>query len=509
MQRAILLIRNPFDAIWSEYQRVFTRSHVQGIVREKFLVSGWHKDALRKTEWYRKLWLEEYNGIFTHLKPENILIIRYEDLKDTHTRIAVLRLITNFLKLNEEPESTERLQCAFQLAEQGKVHRAVNDSEYMSKEEVYTEEIVCKMWRNLAAVSIPFGYGIWGNFSCSDVNKAVDKVQSTRTDFSNSKSTEISGRVHYQVNRIERSMSPDSVIDSLITTHFESNRSWIISHVEEELSLTLSHEQCKIKFGERHFLTGDQRRSPALLYTFPGSGNTWCRLLIESATGIHSGSWFNDGALKKIMPGEKYCNHEVSVVKAHPNWQRFDDIHYHKHRNKKCEEGNVTFNKAILLIRNPYDAIWSEHQRKVCENHAKGILREKFNRKRWEDEANILSSLYRTMWQIEYKGVFTHFKQENILIIRYEDLKNTHTSVPALRLITNFLKLNEEPESTERLQCAFQMADVEKVHRAVNQSEYMSKEEVYTEEIVCKMWRNLAAVSIPIGYRIWGNFSCE
>jgi hypothetical protein len=26
-----------------------------------------------------------------------------------------------------------------------------------------------------------------------------------------------------------------------------------------------------------------------MLYTFPGSGNSWCRLLVEYATGIYSG----------------------------------------------------------------------------------------------------------------------------------------------------------------------------------------------------------------------------
>ena len=44
------------------------------------------------------------------------------------------------------------------------------------------------------------------------------------------------------------------------------------------------------KFGKRSFLKDAQKRLPPMLYTFPGSGNTWCRLLIEYGTGIYSGN---------------------------------------------------------------------------------------------------------------------------------------------------------------------------------------------------------------------------
>ena len=33
--------------------------------------------------------------------------------------------------------------------------------------------------------------------------------------------------------------------------------------------------------------------------SFPGSGNTWVRYLIERATGIYTGSFYNDGVLFK------------------------------------------------------------------------------------------------------------------------------------------------------------------------------------------------------------------
>ena len=41
-----------------------------------------------------------------------------------------------------------------------------------------------------------------------------------------------------------------------------------------------------------------------LLWSFPGSGNTWARLLLEAATGLPSGSVFNDSSLAGVLPAE-------------------------------------------------------------------------------------------------------------------------------------------------------------------------------------------------------------
>jgi len=291
----------------------------------------------------------------------------------------------------------------------------------------------------------------------------------------------------------------------------------LLKNINIEISINKEHskgekdiarDECFKKYGKRSS-RHKNLRLPPILYTFQGSGNTWCRLLIEWATGVLTGSFHADKQLIPILPGESKCDWTVAVLKAHPSAHSFQSLYQGTYKSTRCKQNDITMQRAILLIRNPFDAIWSEYQRVFTRSHVQGIVREKFLVSGWHKDALRKTEWYRKLWLEEYNGIFTHLKPENILIIRYEDLKDTHTRIAVLRLITNFLKLNEEPESTERLQCAFQMADVEKVHRAVNQSEYMSKEEVYTEEIVCKMWRNLAAVSIPIGYRIWGNFSCE
>ena len=48
----------------------------------------------------------------------------------------------------------------------------------------------------------------------------------------------------------------------------------------------------------RRFLQIGELPRKVGLISFPGSGNTWIRFLIESATGIYTGSAYNDSALQ-------------------------------------------------------------------------------------------------------------------------------------------------------------------------------------------------------------------
>lgn len=87
---------------------------------------------------------------------------------------------------------------------------------------------------------------------------------------------------------------------------------------------------------------------PIALASFPGSGNTWFRYLIQQATGILTGSVYKDyGLLKSGFPAENISNSSVLMVKTH-------------------EWGNGVwkkFRKAVLLIRDPAKAILAEFNR--------------------------------------------------------------------------------------------------------------------------------------------------
>ena len=54
------------------------------------------------------------------------------------------------------------------------------------------------------------------------------------------------------------------------------------------------------------------------LASFPGSGNTWVRYILQEATGIAMGSVYNDPRLKRnLFPGEGIYNRSVLAIKTH------------------------------------------------------------------------------------------------------------------------------------------------------------------------------------------------
>jgi len=75
------------------------------------------------------------------------------------------------------------------------------------------------------------------------------------------------------------------------------------------------------------------------LWTFPSSGNTWTRHLVESLTGVFTGDLYNDQELGKVFWGskEKYWKRNTFVVKTHqPNV-------------------SAQFDMALSVLRNPLD----------------------------------------------------------------------------------------------------------------------------------------------------------
>jgi hypothetical protein len=112
----------------------------------------------------------------------------------------------------------------------------------------------------------------------------------------------------------------------------------------------MNKNECYVKYGRVKFFKDRDKRLPPLLYTFPGSGNTWGRLLIEYATGIYSGSVYNDKTLLETLPGEFTCNWQVSVVKAHPHTHRANALLSGGFNSDtmKCKRGNVKKNLKEL-----------------------------------------------------------------------------------------------------------------------------------------------------------------
>ena len=108
-------------------------------------------------------------------------------------------------------------------------------------------------------------------------------------------------------------------------------------------------------------------RVPVGLVSFPGSGNTWARGLLEQVTGLCTGSIYCDiGLLEKGFAGENIQNGAVLVVKSHailPLWLN---------ESVTVISRRPHFSGIIFILRNLFDALEAEMNRQVYDKHHQG-----------------------------------------------------------------------------------------------------------------------------------------
>ncbi|XP_037939203.1 WSCD family member CG9164 [Teleopsis dalmanni] len=178
-------------------------------------------------------------------------------------------------------------------------------------------------------------------------------------------------------------------------------------------------------------LPKDELSGLTALASFPGSGNTWLRYLIQQSTGILTGSIYKDyGLLKTGFPAESVCNRSVLLVKTHewgPNaWK--------------------PFSKAILLVRDPEKAILAEFNRQ-SGGHIGFASPDRYKRtkgKYWQQfVTNKLKGweLMNISWARNFTG--------QVKVVFYDDLVNEIKNI--LREILTFL---EYPINESLLNCA-------------------------------------------------------
>ena len=115
-----------------------------------------------------------------------------------------------------------------------------------------------------------------------------------------------------------------------------------------------SHSK-KAKDNGCRFLDG-RKRGIVALASFPGSGNTWVRTLLEKATGVCSGSYTCDMSLRYAgFTGEGIQSPNVVVVKTHQAAPHWGD-----------GRSSLKFSSAIVIVRNPLDALVSDWNRYVA-----------------------------------------------------------------------------------------------------------------------------------------------
>lgn len=141
------------------------------------------------------------------------------------------------------------------------------------------------------------------------------------------------------------------------------------------------------------------------LASYPRSGNTWMRVLLESATGQLTGSIYkNDGINSRESHGV--------VIKTHA-------------------KDSFRYNKAVVLVRNPFDSIDSYF----------ALKRNYFNDSEIEWEDHVHQAV------IDLRQHTLHWKQAScrVLFLRYEDLKTEPSA--RLREVCDFIGAEVSDES--------------------------------------------------------------
>lgn len=184
------------------------------------------------------------------------------------------------------------------------------------------------------------------------------------------------------------------------------------------------------------------------LASYPSSGNTWLRYLIEGITGHYTGSMYNDISLrKKGFYGEGVPSDSgvVVTVKTHGHTTE-KGAHMPRPYQVEYNHHNEVNHSAVLLIRNPFNAIIGH--RNLDQGGHTGLAKEdQFLGPGWQEFVEIKAQA----WLNFYSDWLENNPTENILVLHYENIKQSLKH--SLRKIAGFLGFEEH---AGRIDCTMQ-----------------------------------------------------
>lgn len=158
------------------------------------------------------------------------------------------------------------------------------------------------------------------------------------------------------------------------------------------------------------------------LLSFPGSGNTWTRHLLQQLTGLYTGSIYKDPVLVyNGFPFEGFIK-RVIVVKTHGSLHRM--VPHYVPIDK--------FDRVILILRNVYECILSDVRRILRRNSHTATIHVNTTKFPWQP----FLMTYLQNWEQFMREAFTF--RGPMLVVFYEDLKSKF--LPQLIRMADFLR---------------------------------------------------------------------
>ncbi|XP_059350776.1 sialate:O-sulfotransferase 1-like [Daphnia carinata] len=204
------------------------------------------------------------------------------------------------------------------------------------------------------------------------------------------------------------------------------------------------------------------------LTSFPGSGVTWTRQLIEGVTGIYTGTAYGRSEdpivltayYRNLVDVSCECtilikDHDITTpppvyLIANKNGAKVNEK---KKRNKK--RGPVCSyrydNRGVLLLRNPVDAMFAfAHYLASSKNHT-GVVSEKdFSGPEWEEYVDYAANT----WADHAVGWIETIQDGTVLFYERLLLEDTAAELKRLLEVIHFSDPHHPPVDLERLRCA-------------------------------------------------------
>ena len=339
--------------------------------------------------------------------------------------------------------------------------------------------------------------------------------------------------------------------------YIENNNRQLVS---SQQNTNISDTEEKIRFIDSRSMNIFNHHFPPFLISYPCSGNTFIRLLLEYTTLIWTGSIYGSQLRQIGFKGEIKTDESVIIIKIHPMDtistnrdniidMQFDNISLsniaYKKRWRRIQKSinkyRTLYNEqisAIFLIRNVFKTCWSYFQFKnardidpeiaitydleVVKRHLSSFImtRDKFNTQilpQWRKYSIKCSKtwLHTFKWIERFK-----YKNRSFVIIEFEklmDIKYRESEMKKLlRFIfnENYLNTNEHDMMLKMKQTMENIGNVKRaklIHRPKNRENRIDEKYAYSvlsDDDICKMMQNAKYQSVLSDIHPPRNVSC-